>query len=171
MHSLRFYCIKSGLNSNLMQIKSSLILLSSKSLSSTATSSYPVKNMKIRIPASVDGRLKKTSHFYPGLSKKEININVEYADTDDTNSKKRVILALHGAPGSHHDFSKLIEFFAPNYRLLAPNFPSVDLTRETRAYWHSAEEKTLFIRTFLSNLDVHTIDCLVCHSGGAFPGT
>ncbi|XP_054169369.1 uncharacterized protein LOC128966544 [Oppia nitens] len=47
--------------------------------------------------------------------------------------------------------------------------PDFGLTRQTKAFWHSNEERSQFIRDFLKAINVSTIDCLVCHSSGIQP--
>lgn len=60
----------------------------------------------------------------PSRKFKEFEFSVQFVDSGDEPTNKRVILAVHGSPGSHNDFRELIpKLAAKNWRILAPNFP------------------------------------------------
>jgi pimeloyl-ACP methyl ester carboxylesterase len=97
----------------------------------------------------------------------------------------KTILAIHGIPGHHQHFKRLIEYFSDNsvnsqneniacsikkdinYRVIVPNLPNFSLTRQSNmTFWHSNLERAQLIRDFLQQINVSTIDCLAVHSAG-----
>ena len=113
--------------------------------------------------------------LYANPPKNGINYRIKYIDTyceeelTDNNKKlstKPVMVLLHGTPGSVVDFEFFCSEFGQNYRLIIPQFPGFELTRSCGQFWHSNEERTQLIVTFLNKLSITEVDCLVCHSGG-----
>ena len=100
-----------------------------------------------------------------------IDVNIECVDTKPNDKTSPTIVALHGCPGSHMDFTQLIADFGTRYRVVVPNFPDFSLTDSTNTFWHSAQEKAQFVRDILKLLDIHSIDCLVTHSSAIFPAS
>ncbi|XP_054162346.1 uncharacterized protein LOC128960298 [Oppia nitens] len=116
-----------------------------------------------------DSKYGRNKWYLRGSPKSGLNVNVEYVDTkpnDRTGSA--TLVALHGCPGSYIDYTKLIENFGQHYRVIIPNFPDFSLTNETNHFWHSGEEKSVFVTDFLQKLNVQQIDCLICHSSSIF---
>lgn len=98
-----------------------------------------------------------------------VQLDIDYADTACTDGQQfeKVIVAVHGCPGNYTNFDRLIEHFRhSNVRVIAPNLPDFSHTRSTQTFWHSTPEKVLFLKDFLCQLGVTTIDCLISHSFG-----
>ncbi|KAH9394632.1 hypothetical protein TYRP_004687 [Tyrophagus putrescentiae] len=97
-----------------------------------------------------------------------LELTVDYADTASEGQEfEKVIVAVHGCPGYYTNFDRLIEHFRHSkVRVIAPNLPDFSHTRSTQTFWHSTAEKALFLKDFLRQLGVTTIDCLVSHSFG-----
>jgi len=101
--------------------------------------------------------------------KQGIEINVKYIDTKPDQPNCPTLVALHGSPGNHHDFDKLINHFGHRFRVIVPSFPDFSITDKTNLFWHSAEEKAQLVRDLLKQLNVSEIDCLISHSAAIFP--
>lgn len=99
---------------------------------------YPIKHVQIATCGNLYEQWKKHKKFYRKAPDCGITVNVEYADTvcdlsfNDAGQTRTanelkhrpVVLALHGAPGSHSDFAHLIKYFTmQGVRVIAPNFP------------------------------------------------
>ena len=122
--------------------------------------------------------LKTCGKFYAANNKKfiyrngtadGININVKYLDTNPSTSNIPTILAVHGAPGNYSDFQDLIEkLHGKGYRVIAPNFPTMQLTDETRTFYHSTEEKYEMLTDFLAAIEAPSFDLALMHSGGVY---
>ena len=122
--------------------------------------------------------LKTCGKFYAANNKKSIyrngtadgiTVNLKYLDTNPSASNKAIILAIHGAPGTYNDFKDLIErLHGKGYRVIAPNFPNMKLTDETRTFYHSPGEKHEVLKDFLSAIDVSSLDLAFMHSGGTY---
>ncbi len=84
------------------------------------------------------------------------------------NPPQKTILAIPGTGGHYGNYSGLVEHFRrhrPEVRLLAPNLPDFDHTRNCgRIFWHSNAELVAFLRDFLAALDVRTVDVALAHS-------
>ncbi|KAF7493312.1 hypothetical protein SSS_07981 [Sarcoptes scabiei] len=103
-----------------------------------------------------------------------LDLLVEYADNIDnlTGSNHPIIVALHGAPGSHEDFAPFIQYFtSKNIRMIVPNYPDFKLTIQTKVFRHSSEEKFQFVKDFLLAINVKRIDLLLSHSSSVYPTT
>lgn len=105
-----------------------------------------------------------------------VEFQVDYIDTglalsEEQRAKAPIALALHGAPGSYHDFALLINHLSQqNVRVIAPNFPEYTATVKTKVLFrHSADEKAAYLRDFLKAINVNKIDLLVSHSSAIFP--
>src|SRR5699024_1106578 len=101
-----------------------------------------------------------------------VELTVNYADTANQGSRspsefQRTIVALHGTPGHIEHFDQLlVHYRATRTRVIVPNFPDFSHTRSTGLFWHTTEEKVAFLKSFLEQLDVKKIDCLLAHSMG-----
>ena len=89
---------------------------------------YPVLRTKITTCGLLYKQWKKIKKSYKKAPENGLTIDVEYADTnslvDNIKSYKPVILALHGAPGSHQSFAPYITHFTKQgARVISPNFP------------------------------------------------
>jgi hypothetical protein len=80
---------------------------------------------------------------------------------------QKIIVLLHGIPGTVFDFEEFAEEFGEKYRLIIPQMPDFELSRKTEQFWHSNEERVDFLLTFLRALNIKEVDCLFCHSGGS----
>lgn len=133
-------------------------------------------NVKIKTCADVYNFWRTKKRLYKRAPKDGIEFQVDYIDTGLSLSEERlksapVVLALHGAPGSYHDFSLLIKHLSlQNVRVIAPNFPEYVATVQTKVLFrHSADEKAAYLRDFLRAINVNKIDLLVSHSSAIFP--
>ncbi|XP_046573829.1 uncharacterized protein LOC124281858 [Haliotis rubra] len=85
------------------------------------------------------------------------------------------VLGLHSSPGSHKDLAPLLEPFVKlGCRVIAPNFPGFDYTEGIIApyndvFTHSTDEKAEFIRDFLNNLGVESVDLVIGHGSACNP--
>lgn len=86
----------------------------------------------------------------------------------DRHLAPKTVLCLHSAAGNYQQFTNQLYYLqhaTPNLRVLAPNLPDYQLTIKTRgAYRHSTHEKAHIVSDFLTAINVHRVDCLVCHS-------
>ena len=88
--------------------------------------SYPIKNVELNTCASLYESWSDRKRMYARAST-GISMFVEYADTIERCPQPDlapIILALHGAPGTHEDYRPFIEHYAKrNVRIIVPNFP------------------------------------------------
>ena len=90
--------------------------------------SYPVKHLRITTCGNLYQRLKSEKPLYERAPKNGLIFDVEYADNlSDINCENpKVMVCLHGAPGSHSDFTAIIEHMTlAGVRVIAPNFPGL----------------------------------------------
>ncbi|XP_022672482.1 uncharacterized protein LOC111263253 isoform X2 [Varroa jacobsoni] len=79
------------------------------------------------------------------------------------------VVALHGAPGSHRDFDMLIPALDHvGANVIVPTFPDLHYSMKTQNYWHSLEEKTDLLKSYLEAIDVKEVDILLCHSSAMY---
>nr|XP_027204498.1 uncharacterized protein LOC113798201 [Dermatophagoides pteronyssinus] len=137
---------------------------------------YPVKFVTINTCSTLYrqwSKLKKKSIYKRAID--GLNLEIEYADTIDLcrnkdNDNLITILALHGAPGSHEDFEQYIQYFgSKQIRFIAPNYPDINITIQTKVFRHSAEEKFEYIKDFLRAINVKSIDLILSHSSSIYP--
>ena len=95
----------------------------------STTTTYPVKSVTFTTCGDLYQQWISRKRMYAKAAA-GITLNVEYADTGDLCQPSTIeqepitILALHGAPGSHHDYQPFIEHFASlGVRIIVPNFP------------------------------------------------
>lgn len=91
---------------------------------------YPVKHLKIITCGNLYHRWKTEKPLYEKAPKNGLTMDVEYADTkrdcEAGSDRQKVMLCLHGAPGSHSDFAAIIDHMtALGVRVIAPNFPGI----------------------------------------------
>lgn len=128
-----------------------------------------VKLITINTGKELYPRLKRTNpKLYKHYKSGGLDVTVDYVDTkQDGKQYNKVILAVHGSIDDFKSYTRLIENYKnTDIRVIAPNLPKFDLTRRTKFFWHTSEEKAHLIRDFLYKLNIDTIDCLVCHSFG-----
>lgn len=99
---------------------------------------YPVLHTQVTTCEKLYQEWRETRKSYKKAPSDGITINVEYADTkslitnghDYTSDEPHpVVLALHGAPGSHQDFAPIIKHLSKQgVRIIAPNFPGTKYT-------------------------------------------
>lgn len=93
--------------------------------------------------------------------------NVEYVGCN----AKRSVLMLHGTPGNYQHFNQLIAHLTgQGVRVIAPNFPDISLTRQSKYFRHSPEEKAEYIKTLAATIGVTDYDCMLTHSSGVYTG-
>lgn len=112
---------------------------------------------------------KKKPKFFRHAPNDGLELTIDYVDTinDNTNTITKIIVAVHGLPGTYLHFDKLIDSYRnTNVRVIVPNLPDFSHTRKTKSFWHTTKEKATFLKDFLHQLNITTIDCLVCHSFG-----
>ena len=126
--------------------------------------------------------LKTCGKFYAANNKKFIyrngtadgvTFNLTYLDTKPGVSNVPTILAAHGAPGSYNDYKDVIERLdSKGYRVIAPNFPNMQLTNESRIFYHSTEEKYEMLSDFLAAIKApQSLDVAFMHSGATYAVT
>lgn len=134
------------------------------------------RQVKMKTCADVYDYWRTCKRLYKKAPKDGVEFQVDYIDTglalnDEQRSKMPIALALHGAPGSYHDFKLLINHLSQQkVRVIAPNFPEYIATVKTKVLFrHSADEKAAYLRDFLKAINVNKIDLLVSHSSAIFP--
>ena len=162
----------------LISLKTLKISIKVKNIMNFSTNSNQIKTIEFKTCGQLYEQLKKK---YPKLYRNSpsdgLPVSVEYvdsfADKDIKNERDvKTVVAIHGNPGHHKHFSGLVDYFTQNdgkIRVIVPNMPDFSITRRTMAFWHSNEERSQFIRDFLTAINVSTIDCLVSHSVGIHP--
>lgn len=145
------------------------------------------RQVKLKTCADVYNYWRTCKRLYLKAPSDGVEFQVDYIDTgaliesklaeeENNNVKQQVkklpiALALHGAPGSYHDFTLLIHHLTKqNVRVIAPNFPEYTATVKTKVLFrHSADEKAAYLRDFLKAIQVNRIDLLISHSSAIFP--
>uniref|UniRef100_A0A6G1SGJ0 Uncharacterized protein n=1 Tax=Aceria tosichella TaxID=561515 RepID=A0A6G1SGJ0_9ACAR len=134
------------------------------------------RQVRLKTCADVYSHWRSYKRQYKRAPKDGVEFQIEYIDTglalnEEERSKAPIALALHGAPGSYHDFSLLIAHLTrQKVRVIAPNFPEYVATVKTKVLFrHSADEKAAYLRDFLKAIEVKKIDLLVSHSSAIFP--
>lgn len=134
------------------------------------------RQVKLKTCADVYDYWRTCKRLYKKAPKDGVEFQIDYIDTgllldEELRSKAPIALALHGAPGSYHDFTLLIHHLSQqNVRVIAPNFPEYIATVKTKVLFrHSADEKAAYLRDFLRAIHVNKIDLLVSHSSAIFP--
>ena len=105
------------------------------------------------------------------IPEKPLSFEIEYCDTNcAANHSTTNILAIHGGGGHWSNFDVLIDHYRndKDVRLLVPNLPDFSHTRSSKHhYWNSVSERLQFVKCFLRQINMLSIDCLVVHSLGA----
>lgn len=85
-------------------------------------------------------------------------------------SERPLAMILTGAPGSYQDYSYTIPFLDRHgVDVICPKWPDFKFTLQNYYWWHTSDEKTCLVVDLLKQLDIKTIDMLVCHSSASFP--
>lgn len=134
------------------------------------------QQVRLKTCADVYDYWSQCKRHYRKAPKDGVEFQIDYIDTgvalsEEVRSKAPIALALHGAPGSYHDFTLLINHLShQNMRVIAPNFPEYVATVKTKVLFrHSADEKAAYLRDFLKAINITKIDLLVSHSSAIFP--
>lgn len=134
------------------------------------------RQVKLKTCADVYDYWRTCKRLYKKAPRDGVEFQIDYIDTgllleQEHRSRAPIALALHGAPGSYHDFTLLIHHLSQqNVRVIAPNFPEYIATVKTKVLFrHSADEKAAYLRDFLRAIHVNKIDLLVSHSSAIFP--
>lgn len=100
-----------------------------------------VNSIKLEVCSDLYDRWKAEKSWFHNVPRKGIQTQVNYVDTrPESGNDLPIILCLHGAPGSHSDFSLLRERLRDYpVRIVCPNWPS------------KSKYPSLSIRTFLSS--------------------
>lgn len=128
-----------------------------------------IKRIKVKTCEGIYDELRKSEpEFYCDAPSEGVELEVDYVDTwKEGKQFDKAIVAIHGVPGYYDHFNQLIHHYLDtSVRVIVPNLPDFSHTRETNAFWHSTKEKVQFLRDFLVNLKIKTIDCLISHSFG-----
>jgi pimeloyl-ACP methyl ester carboxylesterase len=134
------------------------------------------RQVKLKTCADVYEHWRTYKRSYKKAPSDGVEFQIDYIDTglaldEDERLRAPIALALHGAPGSYHDFSLLINHLTKQrVRVIAPNFPEYVATVKTKVLFrHSADEKAAYLRDFLMAINVKKIDLLISHSSAIFP--
>lgn len=136
------------------------------------------RQLKFKTCADVYDYWRTCKKRYAKAPKDGVEFEIDYIDTgsliqqnQQAGNRPPTVLALHGAPGSYHDYALLIHHLSQqNVRVIAPNFPEYVATVKTKVLFrHSADEKAAYLRDFLKAINVNTIDLLISHSSAIFP--
>jgi len=139
---------------------------------------YNVATVSITTCGDLYNEWRTKKRLYKSVNANGLTIDVEYADTlhqidgngHEIDELAPVVVCLHGAPGSHRDYSHFIKYFSQmGKRVIVPNFPTYDITTKTRVFRHSAREKKEYIKDFLKAIGINRIDLLVSHSSAIYP--
>lgn len=137
------------------------------------------KSLKINACGQLYAKLAKKNPiaFSKAPTGRGIDFNMTYYDSleiiNDSGGiqsvdKTPTVCLLHGAPGSNQDFASLINFLTSNgVRVLAPNFPTYDVTFE-HSFRHSPLERTEFLAQFFKAIKVKRIDMMIGHSSAIY---
>lgn len=112
---------------------------------------------------------------YKGAPPEGISVMVEFADNGlqlkkHNSEEQSSVLILPGAPGSHQDFSTLINHLTKlGVRCVALNFPDFEVTKQGKYFRHSPEEKADLVKTLLKDIGLNKFDLCVAHSSGVYP--
>lgn len=134
---------------------------------------HMVKRITVNTGADLYPELKKLRpKLYRKIGSGGVSLTVDYLDTKaDGKPYSKLIVAVHGVPDTYETFTKLIEHFHnTDVRIIAPNLPDFGHTKRDH-FWHSSDEKVAFLRSFLKQIHIDTVDCLVNHSYGVHPNS
>ncbi|XP_054712863.1 uncharacterized protein LOC129222385 [Uloborus diversus] len=130
------------------------------------------KEIEIQTCGSLFQRWRKEKKYWT-VPKGDINFKVKYIDTGYQNCDPKVsplVLALHGSPGSYNDFNSITShLYDLGVRVVSPLFPD-GKSLNAKVFRHTPEEKSEYVKDFLSALNIPKIDLLICHSSAVFPG-
>ena len=134
------------------------------------------RQVELNTCADVYEHWRSYKRLYKKAPKDGVSFQIDYIDTglalsEEERSKRPIALALHGAPGSYHDYALLINHLTQQrVRVIAPNWPEYIATVKTKVLFrHSADEKAAYLRDFLKAIGVRKIDLLISHSSAIFP--
>ena len=134
------------------------------------------RQVRLRTCADVYEQWRAYKRAYKKAPREGLEFQIDYIDTGlaldgARRARAPIALALHGAPGSYHDFALLIQHLhQQQVRVIVPNFPEYVATVKTKVLFrHSADEKAAYLRDFLRAINVTKIDLLVSHSSAIFP--
>ena len=129
-----------------------------------------VKTIKVRPSLRPYHELQVISAGKFKTPKKEFDLEIQYADSSPYEKKKQTVIALHGIPGSYKHFEKMVKDFHESNdidaRVIALSLPDFKHCRQNKYYWNTTPERVNFMRQFLSDLDIQTVDCFMIHSAG-----
>lgn len=133
-----------------------------------------IKTITVRTCVGIYDQLRLVRPWlYKNAPNNGLELTINYVDTWQNKNQPydKVIVAVHGSADTYKTFNKLIEHFSDkNVRVIAPNLPDFNHTILTNySFWHSSQEKYHFLKDFLHQLDIKTIDCLLGHSAGILP--
>ncbi|KAI1305774.1 hypothetical protein HDE_01133 [Halotydeus destructor] len=149
----------------------SRVLLARKYSNLTDSSPDPaIKSVRISTCGELYRKWSTQNKAYSNVPKNGLEFKVDYVDIG-SNSKQPVVLALHGAPGSHEDYRPLIDHLSQSgVRMIVPNLPGYEATVNSKGLFRqTAEERTEYVKDFLKAVNVKDIDMVVAHSSATYP--
>ncbi|MEI6409950.1 MAG: alpha/beta hydrolase [Bacteroidota bacterium] len=133
----------------------------------TAFANAPFTNKQIsnlRTEQQIPGDPETTRISYHSI--KVDGLDIFYREAGDKN--KPTILLLHGFPSSSHMFRDLIADLAPNYHLIAPDYPGFGQSSmpNTSAYEYTFDHLSVTISHFIDALGLTKLTLYVQDYGG-----
>ncbi|XP_018495058.1 uncharacterized protein F35H12.5 [Galendromus occidentalis] len=99
----------------------------------------------------------------------ELDVPFIHTGLDRGRKEAPTIVAIHGSPGTHRDFDGLIPAMDNiGANVIVPTFPDLRYSMQTQNFWHSLEEKTDLLQSYLQALGIHEVDVLICHSSAMY---
>ncbi|KFM65897.1 hypothetical protein X975_20164, partial [Stegodyphus mimosarum] len=136
------------------------------------TEALKEKQVQIAVCGQLYEKWRKERRYW-SVPKGDVEFKVRYIDTghqERSRNESPIVVALHGSPGSYKNFDAIIShLYRLGVRVISPIFPSLDIQNPTR-FRHTPEEKSEYVKGFLKALRVPSVDLLMCHSSGLFPG-
>lgn len=130
-----------------------------------------IKRINVQVCGTLYQKFKNRGYKrYKNCPDNGINTDITYFDNIPmVNEYESTLVILPGTPGYIHHFESLIGYLTHhNVRIIAINFPSYELTRKSKYYRHSPEERSELLRNVLRDARVDNIDSICSHSSGIF---
>ncbi|OQR70093.1 hypothetical protein BIW11_11856 [Tropilaelaps mercedesae] len=132
---------------------------------------YKERTIKVHTCADLYKEWKHTKPGWEHVNTNGFTLEVPFIHTglDRGRQSGPTVVALHGAPGTHRDFDMLtpaIDHCGAN--VVIPTFPDLRYSMKTQNFWHSLEEKTELLKSYLETLNIQEVDILLCHSSAMY---
>ncbi|EDV19590.1 uncharacterized protein TRIADDRAFT_61961 [Trichoplax adhaerens] len=123
-------------------------------------------NNEFELPTPSDPEVKYTQVSTNNMGITSIN-NFQAGYTDENPTGFRIVLAVHGTPGSHHDFRYLAPpLVQAGLRVIRVNLPGFGATKKPDELVYNFNTMAHWLANFLSSINIHTVDMAVGHSFG-----